>query len=172
MIKMSIRSVFEVTTQGVGRKDYSSDTQTSVEPVVRSHQARLMQGITTDYVLPVVPFPNFLAGQLYFPDLKGVANEYAPSDHQIMLYSISISGSDPLALTITGLQKYHWPDYTLIENVAIAYGIGGVEISFTKGHVVVPGVAYLVPLSQWHVAPTFSVNLTIHGMEDTTLKTI
>lgn len=174
---MSIRSAYPVTTTGVGRKDYSINVQTAVEPIMRSHQFRQNSVLPSFYVWPVLPFPAVLTAWyswgaiIYFMDLQGNIIDYAPADHAVVLHDISVTGTDQTALTVCGLQKYSYPDWTFIANVALTFGIGKAEIHLTKGHVCEAGIGYIVLFSQWPLfAPTFQVDLTVHGIEDTLAK--
>lgn len=109
------QQTFPVTATGVGRKDYSQQVESSVEPIVRSYQ--------DSYVLDEVYVVNGLSTR--------TINVTIPSDTVVLLYDFLASQTG--AANVIGLQVFAIDATGLASSIFSKFGIQDVEHHHSRG---------------------------------------
>jgi hypothetical protein len=151
----------------VGRKDYSLLVERSVSPIMRSHQTR--SNWTAYGTLDTLEYPNVWAALLGFW-VGGTLVVYVPAQEdgkpvRYVLHDIEVSGNRD-AVTVAGLYKYSYPDYSFVEAICSVWGQRSASIHLTKGHVMEPGRVYGVLCSQYSEFSDFTYSMTVNVIED------
>jgi hypothetical protein len=82
-----------------------------------------------------------------------------------VLHDIEVSGNRD-AVTVAGLYKYSYPDYSFVEAICSVLGQRSASIHLTKGHVMEPGRVYGVLCSQYSEFSDFTYSMTVNAIED------
>ena len=155
---------FTVPEKGIGRKDYSRNVETSVEPIIRSHQLRTVAIVDLTYYSFAWPYITAV------PFLIPAENLY---DRSIQILEAQAETNNLVVLSLT---KYLGD--IPVDTIAASYGYGKAEIKFTKGFIYdySAGYSYWVyfnvimdhPYPTWPIAEAdlYTIHVQMHAFED------
>jgi hypothetical protein len=138
-----VERTFTVPTTGVGRKDYSLQTEFSVQPYIRSHQMPILYYLSM--TLPSLPYGNAWVTIFPFRQEKGGLG-FEVSVYPYFFYNLTLS-TNRNTLLYAGLGR--WDSYARLtaglppdETVCEKFDYGTVSINFIKGVRLKKGSAY------------------------------